>query len=512
MNELVLTGHDLTLDEVLAFDTRRPRISLSADARERMDRSVRTVTGVVEKGTISYGVNTGFGAFANQRISAEQVRQLQLNLVRSHAAGVGDPFPEPLVRRIMLLKANSLAAGFSGIRAEAVETLIAMLNADVLPVIPCRGSVGASGDLAPLAHLALALIGEGEATRGGRRLEGSEVTAAADCPPISLEAKEGLALLNGTQASAALAMAGLQQAERLLLSSILAGALTVEGLAGSFTPFDERIHEARGMEGQRRVAALFRALLDDSEINRHHEDCDRVQDPYAVRCMPQVFGAVWDTLHHAARVLARECNGVSDNPLIFDDVILSGGNFHAEPLAFISDFMAIAVAELGSMSERRTDLLARRINPSLNMFLTDEPGLESGVMIAHVTAAALASENKTLAHPASVDSLPTSAGQEDHVSMAPWAGLKLLQICDNVASILAIEILAGALAIDDQRPLRTTERLESLQARLRSVVPASHGDHRLDGEIRSLTRLVKEGELIGLVPGAKSGALDIDAS
>ncbi len=510
MNDLVLTGRDLTLADVLEFETRRPRVTLSEEARHRMDRSVRTVTRVVQQDKPSYGINTGFGAFANQRISPAQVRELQLNLVRSHAAGVGAPLPAYLVRRIMLLKANSLAAGYSGIRSEVVDTLIDMLNADLLPVIPSRGSVGASGDLAPLAHMTLALIGEGEATRQGQRLEGPAILAAVDRPPVVLEAKEGLALLNGTQVSAALAMAGLQQTERLLLSAILAGSLTVEGLAGSFAPFDARIHDARGMEGQRRVAGLFRSLLGESEINRNHEDCDRVQDPYAVRCMPQVLGAVWDTLHHAAGVLAAECNGVSDNPLIFDEDVLSGGNFHAEPLALVSDFLAIAAAEIGGMSERRTDLLARRINPSLNMFLTDAPGLESGVMIAHVSAAALASENKTLAHPASVDSLPTSAGQEDHVSMAPWAGIKLLKICDNVASILAIELLAGALAIDDQRPLRTTERLEALQNALRASVPERPGDHRLDGDIAVLSGMVSDGGLVELIPGGGSGALDVE--
>ncbi len=508
MNELVLTGRDLTLDDVLGFEARRPKVILSPDAIRRMARSVETVAQVVSTGRVCYGINTGFGAFANQRISAEQVARLQLNLVRSHAAGTGCPLTPPLVRRIMLLKANSLAAGFSGIRSEVVETLLDMLNADVLPVIPDRGSVGASGDLAPLAHLALSLIGEGEAVQGDRCLEGPAVTEAVGRPPVTLAAKEGLALLNGTQASAALAMAGLQQAERLLLSGILAGALTVEGLAGSFAPFDRRIHQARAMTGQRAVAALFRQLLGESEINRSHEDCDRVQDPYAVRCMPQVYGAVWDTLRHAAGVLAEECNGVSDNPLIFDDDILSGGNFHAEPLAFVSDFLAIAVSEIGGMSERRTDLLARRVNPGLTMFLTDTPGLESGMMIAHVTAAALASENKSLAHPASVDSLPTSAGQEDHVSMAPWAGLKLLTICGNVATILAIELLAAALAIDDQRPLRTTAALEALHARIREIVPDTPGDHRLDKEIRAMAEQVGGGALTELMPEKRTGALD----
>jgi histidine ammonia-lyase len=408
----------------------------------------------------------------------------------------------------MLLKANNLAAGYSGIRPCVVDTLLALLNEDVMPIIPARGSVGASGDLAPLAHLALALIGEGEAHLGERVLIGHDVLIKAQCAPVDLQAKEGLALLNGTQASAALAVTGLEQADRLLANAILAGALTVEGLAGSFAPFDHRIHEARGMPGQQRVAALFRRLLTESEIHSGHAGCGRVQDPYAVRCLPQVLGAVWDTLRHAARILAAECNGVSDNPLIFGDDVLSGGNFHAEPLAFICDFAAIAVAEIGSMSERRTDLLIRRVNPGLTMFLTEEPGLESGLMIAHVTAAALCSENRTLAHPASVDNIPTSAGQEDHVSMAPWAGFKLLDICANTARILAIELLASALAVDEQTPSRTTPELERLHQRIRDRVPRVKGDHRLDGEIAEITRCVADGSLLDLLPDGGTGVLD----
>lgn len=502
MNTLSLTGRNLRLAQVLAFDKTRPTVELSAEARARMRKSVETVQRAVNAEEASYGINTGFGAFANRRISPQQVRELQRNLVRSHAAGVGEPLPPHLTRRIMLLKANSLAAGYSGIRPEVVDVLLALLNHDVLPIIPRRGSVGASGDLAPLAHLALALIGEGEALQDDKRLEGPAVTKTADCEPVRLEAKEGLALLNGTQASAALAMTGLDLGQRLLATSVLAGAQSVEGLAGSFKPFDRRIHEARGMPGQRIVAGLFRTLLTESAINQSHVDCDRVQDPYAVRCMPQVLGAVLDTLVHASNILEAECNGVSDNPLIFDGDILSGGNFHAEPLAFVADFMSIAVAEIACMSERRINELARRVNPDLNMFLTSEPGLESGIMIAHVTAAALASENKTLAHPASVDSIPTSAGQEDHVSMAPWAGLKLIDICRNSAAVLAIELLSAAMAIDKQRPLTTSEPLEQLHARIRQAVPIVDGDHRLDGEIARLTEVVLGGELLDLLPGA----------
>jgi len=361
--------------------------------------------------------------------------------------------------------------------------------------VPAQGSVGASGDLAPLAHVALALVGEGEATLGADTLDGAGILAAAGVEPLVLEAKEGLALLNGTQLSLALSLEGLFQAERLLDASIVAGALTVEGLAGSHAPFDARIQQASRLPGQVTVARRLRHLLTDSEILRSHEDCARVQDPYAVRCMPQVFGAVEHTIEHAREILSAAVNGVSDNPLIFGDDILSGGNFHAEPIGFISDFLAIAVAELASIAERRIDLLDRRVNPNLNMFLATEPGLESGFMMAHVTAAALVSENKTYAHPASVDSLPTSAGQEDHVSMAPWAGRKLLEICTNTATVLGIELLAAARAIDSMRPLRTTPELERVHAAVREHVPFLPHDHRLDRDISALAALVQSGAL-----------------
>lgn len=483
----------LDLDSLRDWELERGVVQLAEAARARMADSVATVRRVISSGRASYGINTGFGAFANARISTAQLSQLQYNLVRSHACGVGEPLAPGLVRRVMLLKANSLAVGVSGIRPEVVDTLLAMLAADVLPIIPGRGSVGASGDLAPLAHLALALIGEGEAMQGDTRLEGPAVLAAAGRTPVELEAKEGLALLNGTQLSTALAIEGLFRAEALLGTSITAGALSVEALAGSYTPFDDRIHAARGLAPQREVAARFRELLTDSEIHASHVDCDRVQDPYAVRCMPQVFGAVAATIGHAREVLEAEANGVSDNPLVFGEDVLSGGNFHAAPVGFVADFMSVAVAELGNMSERRIDLLARRVNPNLKMFLTDEPGVESGFMIAHVTAAALASENKTLAHPASVDTIPTSAGQEDHVSMAPWAGYKLLAACDNTATVLAIELLAAAHAIDEQRPLRTTPQLAAVHARVREHAAFVRGDRRLDRDIGKIASLVREG-------------------
>lgn len=497
---LQLTGRDLALGDLAAFERQWPRVTLSGAARERMQASVMTVENVARTDQASYGINTGFGAFATRRIEPDKVIELQYNLVRSHSAGVGEPFAPAITRRIMLLKANSLAVGCSGIRPQVVDTLLALLNADVIPVIPSRGSVGASGDLAPLAHLALALIGEGEAVHGGRVLKGTGVLAAAKCEPVQLQAKEGLALLNGTQVSAALAIDGLLRAETLLAANIVIGALTVEALAGSYTPFDERIHAARRMPGQIAVAAQFRSLLTGSEIWESHRDCGRVQDPYSVRCMPQVLGAAWDTLAHAAGKLALEANSVSDNPLIFGGDVLSGGNFHAEPIAMLSDFMAVAAAEIGSLSERRTDLLMRRVNPDLTMFLTVSPGLESGFMIAHVAAAALTSENKTLAHPASVDSISTSAGQEDHVSMATWAGIKLGQVAANVSRILAIELLAAAAAIDAQRPRTTTPMLEKLHARVREHVPPHTGDRRPDNDIATLATMIDGGELTPLLP------------
>lgn len=503
---LHLTGHDLTLQDVAAFEQQRPQVVLSDQAREQMQGSLATVSEVARTGRVSYGINTGFGAFASQRIEPDKVIDLQYNLVRSHSAGVGEPFADNVVRRIMLLKANSLAVGASGIRPDVVDTLLALLNANIVPVIPSRGSVGASGDLAPLAHLALALIGEGEAHHNGQILSGPHVLEAAGREPAQLQAKEGLALLNGTQVSAALAIEGLLQVDKLLAATIAIGSLTVEALAGSYAPFDARIHAVRRMPGQIAVAEQFRSLLTGSDIWNSHRDCGRVQDPYSVRCMPQVLGAVRDTLAHAADKLALEANSVSDNPLIFDGDVLSGGNFHAEPIAMLSDFMAIAASEIGGISERRSDLLVRQVNPKLSMFLTVEPGLESGFMIAHVTAAALASENKTLAHPASVDSISTSAGQEDHVSMAPWAGIKLNRIADNVAHILAVELLAAAAAIDVQRPLKTTEPLEALHALVRGHVPAHEGDRRLDKDIETLAALIKQGALAQVLPAYSSPA------
>lgn len=474
-----ITGHDLSLKDLSACFIGPIKAELTPAAKNNMLASVETVAAVVKQDQTCYGINTGFGHFANTQISANEVAKLQVNLVRSHTTGVGEQLSAGLVRAIMLMKANSLAQGFSGIRSEVVETILDLLSADVLPIIPSKGSVGASGDLAPLAHLALALIGEGEALKNGERLEAEEVLKTVKRKPVQLQAKEGLALLNGTQVSAALAMQATHHTRTLLETSILIGALSVEAVSGSYTPFDERIHSVRNISSQQAIAQAFRKVLTSSDISSAHEDCDRVQDPYAFRCMPQVYGAVLSTLQHAESVLEQECNSVSDNPLIFNTDVLSGGNFHAAPLGFVSDFLAIALCEVGNISERRSDCLVRKVNPNLSMFLTQEAGLESGLMIAHVTAAALASENKTLAHPASVDTIPTSAGQEDHVSMAPWAGRKAIEIAKNVANILAVELLAIARSHRQLAPLRTTQELQPYLAIVENGLD-NGGDQRFD--------------------------------
>jgi histidine ammonia-lyase len=498
---ICLDGTSLDLQQ-LRDDARAPRhITLAAQAASRIAATRGAVDRAAQGEPAVYGVNTGFGALASRRIAPSQTEQLQVNLVRSHACGVGAPWHDALVRRMMILKANSLATGYSGVRLQVVEALLALINRAVLPTIPRTGSVGASGDLAPLAHLALALIGEGEATHEGRSLHGAEVMAAAGIAPLRLQAKEGLAILNGTQLSAALAVEGLFAAENLLGAAIATGALTLEALAGSHAPFDARIHAARRQSGQIEVARRFRALLGHTEIEHSHLNCDRVQDPYAVRCMPQVLGALADTVRHAAAVTGAELNAATDNPLVFDAAIISGGNFHAAPLGYVMDFLAIALADCASIAERRIDLLDRKVNPHLNMFLTQEPGLESGFMIAHVTAAALTSSLRTLAHPASVDSIPTSAGQEDHVSMAPWAGEKLLQIAERTATVLAIELLAAAHAIDCMRPLHSSERLEALHALVRQHVPFEAADHRLDRPIAALVPLISGGAVAQFAAG-----------
>jgi len=471
-------------------------IDLTEKARAQIKRSAETVKRLLATGDAIYGVNTGFGKLAKQRIAAADLSALQINIVRSHAAGVGAPLEAPVARLILLLKINALSQGASGISLQAMETLAGLLNQDILPVIPGQGSVGASGDLAPLAHLSLVLIGEGEAFVKGQRVSGSDALKAAGFSPVPLGPKEGLALLNGTQVSTALSLSGLIAAERNAAAAILAGALSVDAVMGSDTPFDPRIHALRPHPGQQLAAKHYRQLMQGSAIRASHvTGDDRVQDPYSFRCQPQVMGACLDLLSNAARTLVIEANGVSDNPLVFaeDGAVLSGGNFHAEPVAFASDIIAMAIAEMGSISERR---IAALIDPTISLlppFLIRNPGLNSGFMIPQCTAAALMSENKQLAHPASVDSVPTSANQEDHVSMATYAARRLTEMSRNAAVVVAIELMAAAQGVDLRKPLQTSPKLLSAMKEIRARSAFLDRDRYIADEIEAVTQLVLSG-------------------
>ncbi|HRD34548.1 MAG TPA: histidine ammonia-lyase [Rhodocyclaceae bacterium] len=495
--ELILNPGRLGLAELRALWQGPLPVSLPPSARAAIDAAVATIQRIVAKGDAAYGINTGFGKLARTRIPDAQLEQLQRNLILSHSVGTGEAMSDACVRLVMVMKAASLARGYSGVRSVVIDTLLALLDAGILPLIPVKGSVGASGDLAPLSHLTLALMGEGEVRVDGRLVPAAAALQRAGIAPLVLAAKEGLALINGTQVSTALALHGLFMAERLLEAGTVTGALCVDAAKGSDAPFDPRIHAVRGQPGQIAMAAVTRALLEGSQIRRSHVDDDeRVQDPYSLRCQPQVMGACRDLIENAARTLLIEANAVTDNPLVFADTdeVLSGGNFHAEPVAFAADTLALAIAEIGAISERRIALLIDSGLSGLPPFLVDHPGLNSGFMIAHVTAAALASENKSHAHPASVDSLPTSANQEDHVSMATYAGRRLAEMADNTATILAIEWLAAAQGVDFHRPLATSPQLAAVQARLRADVPFYAADRLFAPDIEAAKRLVLEGE------------------
>lgn len=490
-----LSPGQLTLDDLRAFWSGDQALELDPACAEAIDSSAETVATVLREGRTVYGVNTGFGVLARTSIPNDQVSELQRRLVLSHSAGVGAPLSDRVVRLILLLKINALARGFSGIRREVIDRLIALFNAKAYPVIPAKGSVGASGDLAPLAHLSGALLGVGEISLSGRILEAGEALEQLGITPVDLAAKEGLALLNGTQVSTALALEGLFLTERIFDSALVAGAMSVDAALGSDTPFDPRIHELRGQPGQIEVADRLRKLLAGSEIRGSHLECDRVQDPYSLRCQPQVMGAALEILQQSAQTLTREANAVSDNPLVFSDSgeILSGGNFHAEPVAFAADTLALAIAEIGALSERRVALLTDAAMSSLPAFLVAEPGLNSGFMIAHVTAAALASENKGLAHPASVDSLPTSANQEDHVSMATHGARRLEDMAQNTAHIVAIELLAAAQGLDLRQPLVSSPELRKHLQLIRKSVPFLDNDRQMGKDIVLIQILILSG-------------------
>ena len=491
---------------------RRPQpLELAADCWDAVRRSAEAVAAVIDSGKAVYGITTGFGSLAKTQIPADQVAELQRRLVLSHCAGVGDALPDRVVRLALILKVNALARGHSGLRPEVIEALARLHNADALPVIPAQGSVGASGDLAPLAHLSAALIGEGEIKLGSQTLPAAKALAKLDMAPLTLAAKEGLALLNGTQVSTALALDGLFAGLDAIAALLNAGALTVDAALGSDVPFDPRIQDLRGQPGQIEAAAVLRALLKGSAIRASHLDCERVQDPYSLRCQPQVMGAVLDTLRAAAAMLAREANAVSDNPLVFAESgeVLSGGNFHAEPVALAADAMAVALAEIGALSERRTALLVdAHMSGGLPAFLVADPGLNSGFMIAEVTSAALMSENKQRAAPASIDSTPTSANQEDHVSMACHGARRLLEMADNLERIVAIEALVAAQGVEFRAPLKTSPRLAAVLARLRRSVPALGPDRLMAPDLETAAALVRDGTLIEAAGRAGLPALD----
>ncbi|GAB3375609.1 histidine ammonia-lyase [Massilia agri] len=497
-HHLTLQPGELRLADLRAVWAAHVPVKLAPEAWAAVEASCALVQKITAKGDPAYGINTGFGILAKAHIPNDQLEALQRNLILSHAVGTGELIADNIVRLIVLTKIGSLARGYSGVRPLIIETLIALYNAGIMPAIPSQGSVGASGDLAPLAHMTLAMLGVGPVRYRGELMEASAALKAAGIEPVTLAAKEGLALINGTQVSTALALHGLFMAERLLEAGMVAGSLSVDAARGSDAPFDPRIHAVRGQPGQIAAAHIYRELVKGSAIRASHLVGDeRVQDPYSLRCQPQVMGAAMDLIANAGRTLLIEANAVTDNPLLFpeDGAIISGGNFHAEPVAFAADTLALAIAEIGALSERRIALLIDANLSGLPAFLVKEPGLNSGFMIAHVTAAALASENKSLAHPASVDSLPTSANQEDHVSMATFAARRLDQMAHNTAVIVGIELLAAAQGIEFHRPLTSSDHLEHVHAQLRSRVAPYDADRFFAPDIEAARKMVVEGEL-----------------
>jgi histidine ammonia-lyase len=491
--ELEIDDQKLTL-RILRDAWRSPiSLTIGDKARSRIEASQQKISDVLASGDRVYGVNTGFGLLANVRVGDDELGHLQENLICSHAVGIGDLLPDETVRLIMLMKVNALAQGYSGVRPALVEAMCDLLNNEIYPAIPGQGSVGASGDLAPLAHMAGALIGFGDVRVGGQIVPATDALKNAGLSPVRLAPKEGLALLNGTQVSTAIALTAAFRTEHVFAAALIAGAMATDAIKGSDSPFDERIQEIRGHHGQRDVAAMLRRFLDGSDIRASHVDCDRVQDPYSIRCQPQVDGACLDVLRHVCSVLEVEANAVTDNPLVFKDAVLSGGNFHAEPVAFAADYLALSIAEIGSLSERRIALLVDPHMSGLPAFLVNESGLNSGFMMVQIVAASLASESKVLAHPASVDSIPTSANQEDHVSMATFAARRLHSMLDNVNNIVAIELLSAAQGIDFHHPRRSSEILEKAHKRIRGISPRLDSDRSLKPDVDGVCALIESG-------------------
>ncbi|HTC58073.1 MAG TPA: histidine ammonia-lyase [Candidatus Sulfotelmatobacter sp.] len=508
MNALHINGNDLTLEAVREVAAERRPVLLSADAREVVNRARAVVDEIVASNKMAYAITTGVGKLSDVRIAGEQIRELQVNLIRSHAAGMGEPLSAAETRAMTLLRASSLAKGYSGVRGTVIDTLCEMLNRDVTPFVPSQGSVGASGDLAPLAHLALALIGEGECIdASGTRIPSSDALKRAQIKPLVLEAKESISLINGTQGMLAVGTLALLAAETLVDSADVLGGLCCDALKGTDTAFDDRIHKARPHAGQIKTAANLRRMLEGSQIRESHRNCGRVQDAYSLRCIPQVHGAVRDTLAHCRGVFEIEANSAVDNPLVFitdarnsEGDVISGGNFHGEPLAFALDFLCIALSALAGISERRIE---RLVNPALSEglppFLAQGAGLNSGFMLAQVTAAALVSENKVLAHPASVDSITTSGNKEDYVSMGMTAALKLKRIVENTRNVLAIEAMAVAQAIDLLAPLKTSKRGQAAVAAIRSVCPTMEKDRIMYKDFARLAELIARGKVAEVI-------------
>ena len=504
MKALHINGNDLTLEEVREVAADRRPVLLDPDAREAVDRARAVVDALVAENRVSYAITTGVGKLADVRIAGEQIRELQVNLVRSHAAGLGEPLSAAETRAMMLLRANSLSKGHSGVRGAVIDTICEMLNRGVTPMVPSQGSVGASGDLAPLAHLALALIGEGECLdEKGTRIPAADAMRRAQIKPLVLEAKEAVSLINGTQAMLAVGVLALLASEILADTADVIGALSLDALRGTDVAFDERIHQARPHNGQLRTAANLRKMLEGSPLRDSHRDCDRVQDAYSLRCMPQVHGAVRDTLAHCREVMEIEVNSAVDNPLVFlknsqngEADVISGGNFHGQPLAFVLDFLGIALSALAGISERR---LERLVNPALNEglppFLAPGAGLNSGFMMAQVAAASLVSENKVLAHPASVDSITTSGNKEDYVSMGMTAALKLKRIVENSRNAMAIEAMAAAQALDFLTPLKTSKRGQAAHAAIRSVCATMEKDRVMYQDFARIAELIASGRV-----------------
>ncbi|MFW9960003.1 MAG: histidine ammonia-lyase [Candidatus Thorarchaeota archaeon] len=511
MMTVSIDGESLTIDEFVQVARYNTKVELAESAMAQIKKSRDVIETAIKEGRTVYGVNTGFGELANVSISRADLAKLQVNLIRSHSAGVGESFPIEVVRGMMLLRANALAKGYSGVRPEVILTLIEMLNTGITPVVPQQGSVGSSGDLAPLAHMVLVMIGEGEAFYKGKKLDGLQALKKAGIAPIVLQAKEGVALINGTQPMTSVGALVVNDALDLVKDAIIAASMSLEALRGTRAALNEKIHAVRAHEGQVDVASSMRSVLIDSEINQSHANCGKVQDAYSLRCAPQVIGASLDAIRYVYSVIEIEINSATDNPLVFTDnsTVISGGNFHGQPIALAMDFLAIALSELASISERRVN---RLVNPHLSglpAFLTTEGGLESGMMLAQYTAAALVSENKVLSHPASVDSIPTSADQEDHVSMGTIAARKASEILENVKKVIAIEYMCAAQGIDMLAPLKPSTPLDRAHSKIREMVSKLEDDRPLSPDIVQICKLMESRSIVSTTETITGPLLDV---